>query len=737
MKRTEKFPNFYSGTLLATESYMNRVKSSFPALLLTLLLIGTMSFLYLKNPAFIQNINNNLIDAAFLWRGETPVDERIAIVDVDEKSLHELGQWPWSRNKVATLLQNLSNDGAAIIGMDMVFAEKDNSSPVNIAREANISAENLPDYDAILADTLATTPTITGFTFDFEKKIPNTPPPSGAIYIQKNKTAQTGEALPVAKGVITNIPVLQEKSYSSGSFNTVPDSDGIVRYVPLVISYDDALYPSLSLEIIRTLMQERKVYIFYDNNGVTQINLGALQIPTNAQGKLFVNYHGAQKAYPYLSATDIYHHRIDPKKVEGKIILLGTSAAGLLDLRATPFDNVYPGVEVHATVIDNMLNNDMIAAGSSLDSLITMAAILLCVIVVAAIIQFTPPTAAFALVTGYMLLGAAFYYHILFTEHILLNFAYPLLTTMLSIFAFTFLKVHSENRQKAVIEEKFAKKVSPQVAAQLLKNPKDIFMTSEEEITIFFSDIRNFTTISESFESPKILIDYLNTYMSPMSEIIIAHEGTIDKYIGDAIMAYWNAPLRVQNHADKAVTAAVKQINALHELNQSLQQKAFPPIDIGIGIHTGTAIVGEMGSVGRSDYTVIGDAINLGSRIEGLCKSYGAKILISEATRAQLDGTYRIREVDRVQVKGKDTAVTIFEVLGTGKFSGREAELHKRYLYARRLYKEARFHEALHLFERLHEEEPHRLYALYAERCQTYAQKKIKEFDAVYRFTTK
>lgn len=716
---------------------MKRLKTSFPLLLSIVLLIMMMEALYVKNPTFIQSINNNLIDAAFLWRGETPVDNRIAIVDVDEKSLHELGQWPWSRNKVAHILQNLTDAGAAIIGLDMVFAEKDNSSPVNIAKEANLTVADLPDYDQILAQTLAQTPVITGFTFDFEKKISGTPPPSGALYIQKGKSDLTREALPVAKGVIANIPLLQEQSYSSGCFNTVPDKDGIIRYVPLLFSYDDALYPALSLEMVRTLMQQKKVYILYDDNGVTQINIGALQIPVNAQGKLFVNYHGPQKSYRYLSAADIYNNRFDPAEVEGKIILLGTSAAGLLDLRATPFDNVYPGVEVHATVIDNLINNDLIAAGSTLDSLVTMAAILLSVVAVALIIRLAPPLGAFALVTGYMTLGAVWYYHMLFGKHIVLNFAYPMLTAMLSVFLFTFMKVYSENRQKALIEEKFARKVSPQVAAQLLKNPENVFMTSEEEITIFFSDIRNFTTISESFGDPKILIDYLNTYMSPMSEIIISHEGTIDKYIGDAIMAYWNAPLRVQNHADKAVTAAIEQIETLQNLNQTLQQKSFPPIDIGIGIHTGTAIVGEMGSEGRSDYTVIGDTINLGSRIEGLCKSYGAKILISETTQAQLEGTYRIREVDRVQVKGKDVAVTIFEVLGSGKFSGTEAQMHKQYKYARRLYKEARFTEALHLFTKLHEKEPHKLYALYMERCRTYAQKKIKEFDGIYRFTTK
>ncbi len=716
---------------------MNRLKSSLTLLLLTLSLTILMEMLYIKNPAFMQNINNTLIDAAFLYRGTTPVDKRIVIVDVDEKSLQALGQWPWSRNKIARVLQNLSDAGAAIIGLDMVFAEKDNSSPVNIAREANITVQNLPDYDRILAETLARTPVIAGFTFDFEKKLPNPPPTVNAIYIQRGKGAH--ESLPVARGIVTNIPLLQQSAYSSGSFNTVPDSDGIVRYVPLLVTYDHTIYPSLSFEMIRTLLGLRKVNLYYDTNGVTEISLGEVHIPVDAQGRLFVNYHGGPKSYPYLSAVDIYNRHFDPSYVEGKIILLGTSAAGLLDLRATPFASVYPGVEVHANVIDNIINDDTIADNSSLDSLMTMAAIPLTVISIALILTFAPPLGAFGLIVGFVMATAALYYQALFDQHQLFNFAYPLLSTLLAIFTFTFYKIYSENRQKELVAARFAKKVSPQVAAQLLINPENVFTTSEEEITIFFSDIRNFTTISESFGNPRILIDYLNTYMSPMSEIIIAHEGTIDKYIGDAIMAYWNAPLRVSNHADKAVQAAIRQIEALQELNLTLQQKSFPPIDIGIGIHTGKAIVGEMGSEGRSDYTVIGDTINLGSRIEGLCKTYGAKILISAATRAHLNETYRLREVDIVQVKGKNEAIAIYEVLGTGYFTEEEAALQKQYMHARRLYLSARFEEAYRLFMKLKHRSPHKLYALYMERCDTYRNRKekIKEFDGVHRFTTK
>ncbi len=697
-----------------------------------------MVALYLQHATFLQMVDDKLTDTLFLYRGPVPADDRIVIVDIDEKSLKALGQWPWSRNIVARLIDNLTDAGAAIIGLDMVFAERDRSSPAAIAREANLSRTlegELPDYDQILARTLARTPTVAGFTFDFITPIDNPPPPGNALYIEHDRPE--GDFLPVAKGIITNIPILQKRVYSSGSFNTVPDPDGIIRYVPLLTSYEGGIYPALSFEMVRLLLGVQRVDILYDENGVTQINLGDLQIPTDAAGKLFINYRGPHGSYRYIPAVDIYTNTVDPDAVRGKIVLVGTSATGLLDLRATPFESVYPGVEVHANLIDNLINDDMIASTTSYDLLVTPLAVLLSVLFIGNALLLAPPLSAFGLVLSWLMAEGTFYYHMLFTHHLRLNMAAPALATLLSIIAFTFLKVYFENRQKELIRRKFARKVSPQVAAQLLKNADTIFSTTEAEITIFFSDIRNFTTISESFEDPKILVDYLNTYMSPMSKIIIAHRGTIDKYIGDAIMAYWNAPLPVPDHADQAVTAALEQIEALESLNHKLQKSGFPPIDIGIGLHTGKAIVGEMGSEGRSDYTVIGDTINLGSRIEGLCKTYGAKILISQRTKARLHESYQIREVDIVRVKGKEEAVTLYEVLGRGAFSEKAHEEMKRYMHARRLYKAARFHEAYLLFEKLQQRSPHRLYALYMQRCAQYQHEKIKDFDGIHRFTTK
>jgi adenylate cyclase len=713
---------------------MNNLKSKLFILIGTLSLLVALEFLYIDKPIIMENINNTLIDSAFKYRGEKEADKRIIIIDIDEKSLASLGQWPWSRHKVAQILDNLTKADVGIIGLDMVFAEKDRSSPRTIAAEINIEAENLIDYDEFLAQTLQNTPTITGFVFNLEQATGGEAPNTNAMFIEHNKGENT--YLLEAKGITTNIEILQQSSYSSGSFNTLPDDDGIVRYVPLLFSYEDTVYPSLSFEMIRIMLGEKKVHIVYDENGVDFIKLGEIEIPTDAQGRLFVNYRGPKNKYHYISAIDVFNNTFDKKEIEGSIVLLGTSAVGLLDLRATPYDSAYPGVEVHANVLDNILNNNLIASPSYAMS-IDMLSIFVSILVVSLIVSFATPLVSFGLILVFFTLQATFYQTMLFEEHLLLNYAFPLLSALLTMFAITFVKIYQENRQKVLIADKFSKKVSPQVVDKLLRSDKDAFSVAQTEVTIFFSDVRNFTTISEGFENPKDLIEYLNTYMSPMSQIIIDHEGTIDKYIGDAIMAYWNAPLEVKNHADKALSAAIKQIDALKNLNITLKEKNYPPIEIGIGIHTGEAIVGEMGSEGRSDYTVIGDSINLGSRIEGLCKPYGAKILISESTKRKLTQTYQIREVDKVQVKGKEEAVTIYEVCGFGTFEGEELKIEEIYKEAKELYSASKFQEAYACFFQAYELQEHKLFTLYMDRCATYMKNHVKEVEEVFKFTTK
>lgn len=699
------------------------------------------STFYIFFPKLPDSIDNRLRDTLFNIRGEIKNTDNVIIIDVDEKSLSKLGQWPWQRNKITRILENLTQNEIGLIAFDIVFAEEDNSSPHKIFEEFNVKKENIPNYDLEFAKTIATTPTILGYIFELEKKehLAQGSPEIPAIIVEKNK--QLGdESLIKAHGTILNIPILQNNSYSSGFFNNIPDDSGIVRSVPLIISYEDIIYPSLSLEVLRVITQSNRVIVNYNEQGIENISLGDLQIPTDRYGRILVNFRGREGNFKYYSAIDIYENRIDKKELAGKIALVGTSAAGLLDLRATPFESIYPGVEVHANVIDNIIKGDFIYKASWIDGA-NITLIFLLSIITVLIITYTPfwfnPLGTILLLSSF----GVFTYYILFTHGIVLNIFFPLATIILAAITTTLFDYFYKIKQEEAIKKKFASKVSKEVMDNLLKNiDSNEFQAMEKEVTVFFSDIRGFTNIAEQMNDAKKLVSYLNQYMEPMSNIITKYEGTIDKYIGDAIMAYWNAPADVKNHADKAVSASLYQIKELEPLNKKLQEENKPLIDIGIGLNTGFAIVGEMGSSLRSDYTVIGDTINLGARLESLCKYYDSKLIISNYTKEKLEKEYIFRFLDYVQVKGKNKPIEIWQVIDFGKADEILQQELDLYHKAIELYKNSEFKEALEIFERLESNKNRintKIYKIYIKRCKEFILTPPKDFDGVYKHTTK
>jgi len=717
---------------------------------------------YLKYPSAVMPFEHKINDAMFLLRGEIEGDKNIVIVDIDEKSLKELGQWPWSRDKVARLLENLKEDGAAIIGIDVVFAEPDNSSPKAVFRKLGIANGNVADYDRMLGETVAQTPTIVGYVFALNNDgvSPENTPTTNAVIIEKNKPANSFLVKPYR--AVLNIPLIQNNAYSSGYFNTIPDKDGVVRSVPLVMEYDGIIYPSLSLEMIRIMLNERKITLEYDERGVNRIMVGDRVIPTDFYGRMMVNYRGSAKSYRYISAADVYNKKSDPSLIEGKIVLLGTSAAGLLDLRSTPFDSAYPGVEVHANVMDNIINQTFIAQPIWAVG-VDIVTILVVPFLIFGILLLSGAMASFA---AFIALNAGIiggHYYLMMNEGIVLNTLIPLLAMITLFLAGQVINYFLENKQKEMIKGKFARKVSPAVMNDILSSTtEEILAGTEREITIFFSDMRNFTNISEVLGNPKGLIRFMNAYMEPMTEIIIKSGGTVDKFIGDAIMAYWNAPLAIENHADKAVSAALEQLHGLDKLNSVLkknpdfakvadmaEKNGMPIIDIGIGVNTGTAIVGEMGTRGRSDYTVIGDTINLGSRLESLCKYYNSRLNISGFTKQALKGEYIFRFLDLVTVKGKHEPVEIWQIHDYDRlmkhtlYPVSKEELDKelkRYHEAIELYKTGLFEEALAIFKEVEswENKTNRsIYRIYIERCEHYIQNPPEAFNGVFVHTTK
>jgi len=731
----------------------------FTSLLLSILL----SVVYIFTPKSIDSLDNALRDYMFLYRGTVDANDNVVIVDIDNKSLSQIGQWPWSRDVFSKLLLRLSDADVGIIGLDVVFAEADRTSPHLLANKFDLDASQLPNYDEVLARTVATTPVILGYQFELEEEnvVDKTFPNSQAVIIQKGLNEQNDRIIK-GYGTINNIPLVANSAYSSGFFNNTPDESGIIRSVPLVISYEGMLYPSLALEIVRLIQNQQKIYVQYGVIGAEKVTVGDIGIPTDMFGRALINYRGGKKSYQYISAVDILNDDFSKVDIEGKIVLIGTSAAGLLDLRATPYESVFPGVEVHANMIDNILKGDFIYKPEWADGVNIFHIFILVFCVVFAIAYLPPLYVPFAL-GALVVADLYFLYVMLFDSGTVLNILMPLVAILSAGLTIVIVNNFFVQNSAKVIKKKFASKVSAAVMEDILSNEDDILSGKDREITVFFSDLRNFTNISEALHDPKLLIQFLNEYMTPMSEIIVKNGGTIDKYIGDAIMAYFNAPAQVDNHQDKAVISALEQLYAVKKLNQnvatdprfhllveSFEKKGIANyVDIGIGLNSGVAVVGEMGSSGRSDYTVVGDPVNLGSRLESLCKYYNSKLNISHFTKQALQGKYIYRFLDLVTVKGKSEPVEIWQIIDYDRQSDEKlygvskSELFdelESYHRAINLYKTMHFSQALEIFQMLEASEKKtnlNIYNIYIQRCKHYIKEPPKDFNGVFTHMTK
>lgn len=694
------------------------------ALLLSLLL----SWAYLFMPQTFFSVNDNFRDFLFNIRGELPKSEQIVIVDIDETSLKQFGQWPWPRSIIADLLNKLSDANVGIIGLDMVFAEADQTSPHRIASKIKGNTAKLDNYDLILSETISTTPTVGGYVFTFEKNDENDTPLIPAVFLEKG--LQQNSSILQPKGVVLNIDVLQKNFYSSGFFNNIPDEGGMIRRVPLVMRYDNMIYPSLILEMIRIYNSVSTVTVLGDDVGVKKIQLGNVNIPTDIAGRLIVNYRGKGKHFKYISAADILNGHFNVKDIAGKFVFIGTSAVGLSDLRSMPFDSAIPGVEVHANTLDNILKGDFLYESSNqmiYDLIIIWGTVYFLILF-------------FSYVGSWLLLPVAigigfvlfyFFYYVLFNVGMVMNLLFPLLAFVSTLIVSVSIDYIIASRQRETVKRIFAKKVSNAVMNDLLKHDNDeILKVRDENVAIFFSDIRGFTEISETIDSSQKLVALLNRYMTPMVNVIANNEGTVDKFIGDAIMAYWNAPNKVEHYVDKAVTTALEQMNILKSLNVELHKEFGISLNIGIGIHSGLVTVGEMGSVGRSDYTVIGDNVNLASRLEGLNKLYGTSIIISQDTKNILHEEYLLRSLDIVRVHGKKEAVEVFEVIDMADSHKIENEL-QDYNKALDRYRAAEISQAYTLFHALESKYTCKLYRLYLQRCQDYLDHPERPFDLI------
>jgi len=675
-----------SGRVAGPARKIGRALSAWEVLFVSGLTV-LMAFLSIVGVPLFDQIELKCWDLHFKSRGQIDASGPVAFVTIDEESVNREGRWPWPRRLMARLLKAVDDSGALVIGQDFGFFEPD----LKLRRQAildlrdNLGAGRLPvsnevltwldevaaveDDDRILADTIRglSAPLVLGHFFYAEgsKFVPDPPSPqlldkaACPIVVSSGRETPKGRLLEQV-GMEGNIPALAEATRYSGSFNVVPDPDGAVRWMPLVFRYQGRMFPSLALQMLAAAFPDLPYIVKLNEKGVEGIRFGPVPIATSDKGELLANFYGPGYTFPHYSASALIRGELPPDCLKDKLVVVGITTMGLHDMRPTPFDAVFPGVELHCTVLKNILEQQFFRASDiayDLGALIGMALIFL----VAQHFLRGTLLACFVAV----LLGGYIYltHHFFLREGLWLNHVYPSLNLAFAYVGTTMHRYLKVEREKRKVRDTFSLYVPQSVVAEVLANPDKLRLGGEKkELSILFSDIRGFTTLSERFPAEE-LVPQLNHYLTQMTEAVFRQQGTLDKYIGDAIMAIFGAPLPQQDHSARACETALSMIEELRRLQKEWANKNMPVLEIGIGINSGMVMVGNMGSERRFDYTAIGDNVNLASRLEGLTSRYGARIIISESVWEQVKDAFVARELDVVRVKGKQKPVAIYELM--------------------------------------------------------------------------
>jgi adenylate cyclase len=714
-----------------------------------LAVIAFMAFSYIQQPRFIRMLDHKLYDAYMHLFHDTAISPAPVIIDLDEQTLAEYGQWPWPRFLLADLLQAIVGQGAAAVGVDVLFIEEDRSSPRQLLRDfkrfhqLDLRIENLPeqlhDYDSLLAGILKKLPVVLSMHLEFANEadsLSESPPTAGFI-VQKSTDAAPYEQR-IARAVSASLPLkLYWDAAPFGILNMNPDEDGVVRRIPLLAGYKDKVYLSLSLRTLMAAMRQKNVLLRVGPDGLESVRVGEFTIPVSPEGSFTVPFKGPARTYPYYSAKDVLAGTLPEGALKGRIAFLGTSAAGLMDVRISPLERVYPGVEVHAAALDAMIQQRFLRVPPWTPGA-QILAIVLCGLLAAPAFGFAKPRVyliLLAVLLGGALWGSAHF----FKSGFVVSPLYVLLTIGLQGGLLLFVRFLQEERQKNILRGAFSRYVAPEVVERITKLGGNIFAGEEVEATVMFTDIRKFSNISESLR-PEQVVALLNRYFTPMTSLIRGNKGTLDKFVGDAIMAFWNAPVPVPGHPALAVRAALSMQAELKAMNAGLIRDFGREINMGVGLHTGKVFVGNMGSEELLDYTVIGDNVNLASRLEGLCPHYGVDVVVSVETmlRAQdSGGSFAFQQLDILRVKGKTQPMAVFAVMSSEDGEQRRLELEAwREVFA--AYTQGDFLVAGEMAEALGRESPDRpLYQVYAERCRTLAANPPQDWDGVWTMTSK
>ena len=727
----------------------------------------TVVFAFLVNEAewyqyrFIQQMELLAYDARLRLFMPNTLDPRVVVLDIDEKSLNAEGRWPWSRNKLALMVKQLFDKyQVAVVGFDVAFAEPDPSSGLsNLEDMAKTDLKDDPrfqeilaarhaslDYDQVFADEIAKHPVVLGFFLGGkQEKSGVLPPPT----LTEDTIAQKGWIVmhALATGYSGNIPVLQKAAADAGHLYPQLDFDGVTRRVPMLMKYGDGYYPALAVAMTRTYLKNAPLKVMvqppsYKNIANVPYALigdgpSAFKIPFDDHMNALVPYRGGSGVYKYVSATDVIRGTLADEDLKGKIIIVGTSAQGLLDLRSTPVREDYPGVEVHANLISGFLDQTIMSRPAEV--LAVHVLVLLFIGLPFAILlprlSALTSTAAMAAVVV-TIIGLNLF---AWKQHFVIDIAAPVMMLALLYLLNMAWGFFMETRSRRLISGLFGTYVPKELVAEMSKNPEEYSMRGEaRDMTVLFSDVRDFTSISEGLP-PEGLRDLMNMYLTEMTEVIQHTRGTIDKYIGDAIMAFWGAPLNDAEHAIHGLDAALTMQKKIRDLDAQFAKNGWPPLNIGVGLNCGQMNVGDMGSKFRRAYTVMGDAVNIASRLEGLTKEYGVGILVSEHMVKAAQG-FVYREVDFVAVKGRHEGIPIYEPIGKVGEVGETtlAELDK-FHKALEWYRKQRWNEAEEGMKNLRFASPQsKLYKLYLNRIAEYrAKPPAADWNGVWVWTTK
>lgn len=659
-----------------------------PVFVAFVVLLGALALRF-TDPAAITRLRDFAFDGyqriqPRAYNPETPV----RIVDIDEAALREYGQWPWPRTIIARMVDKLTEKGAAVVAFDAVFAEPDRSSISRMVRDlvaftdpetVQKLAAAVQDNDKVLADAMAQSRVVTGFGFDLK----GSGKPPRTFHGVAFAGDQPSQFLPQQGGTVKSIDILEAAAKGNGSVNTDVETI-VIRRVPMLfrVAGYDGLFPALSIEALR-VAQEASSYLikssgasgemaFGEKTGIVAIKTGAVEVPTDARGRV-VLYDTGHKEERFISARAVLTDEVPAERLEGHIIFVGTSAIGLKDLRNTPVQDGVPGVEVHAQLAEQMLEQKFLARPDYADG----AEFLYLAVVGLLLVVLLPrlPAGLMAVVAAVFIAIGLIVPWMAYSEyHLLFDPIYPPGTFAAIYVGGTALAFMRTERERAEIRGAFGMYLSPDLVEQLARNPRLLQLGGEQrEITVMFTDVRGFTTISEQFD-PQGLTRFMNRFLTPMTDLILDRRGTIDKYMGDAIMAFWNAPLPVERHAARACDAALTMQARLAGLNEEWKAEAevegrqHIPVNIGVGLNTGLASVGNFGSTQRFTYSCLGDDVNLASRLEGQCKTYGVGIIIGRKTREEVRD-YAALEIDLITVKGKTEPERVFALLGDAAVS--------------------------------------------------------------------